>query len=53
MNYLLYAYNKQHISPACASVPQGWKKGTQKEVNSSKVKNLSFNWTKILASIKH
>jgi hypothetical protein len=39
-----YAYNKQYISPACTSVPQGWNKGTQKdsEVNPSKVKNLTF-----------
>jgi hypothetical protein len=37
-----YAYNKQYISPACTSFPQGWNKGTQKEVNPSKVKNLTF-----------
>jgi hypothetical protein len=34
-----YAYNKQYISPACTSVPQGWNKvkGKQKEVNPGKV----------------
>ena len=37
-----YAYNKQYISPACTSVSQGWNKGTRKEVNPSKVKNLTF-----------
>jgi hypothetical protein len=37
-----YAYNKQYISPAYTSVPQGWNKGTQKEVDPNKVKNLTF-----------
>jgi hypothetical protein len=37
-----YAYNNQYIPPACTSVPQGWNKGTQKEVNPSKVKSLTF-----------
>jgi hypothetical protein len=37
-----HAYNKQYVSPACTSVPQGWNKGTRKEVNPSKVKDLTF-----------
>ena len=37
-----YAYNKQYISPACTSIPQGWNKGTKKEVTPSKLENLSF-----------
>ena len=37
-----HAYNKQYVSPACTNVPQGWNKGTRKEVNPSKVKDLTF-----------
>ena len=37
-----FAYKKQYISPACTSVPQGWNRGTRKEVAPSKIRNLTF-----------
>ena len=37
-----YACNKEYISPACTSIPQGWNKGTKKEVTPNKLKNLTF-----------
>ena len=37
-----YACNKDYNSPACTSIPQGWNKGTKKEVTPSKIKDLTF-----------
>ena len=37
-----YAFKKEYISPACTSIPQGWNKGTKKEVAPSQIRNLSF-----------
>ena len=35
-----YAFNKDFISPACTSIPQGWNKGTRREVTPTQLKNL-------------
>lgn len=37
-----FAYKKACISPACTSVPQGWNKGTRKDVEPNQIKNLVF-----------
>ena len=37
-----FAYKKAYISPACTSVPQGWNKGTKKDVKPNKIKSLVF-----------
>ena len=37
-----YACNKEYISPACTRIPQGWNKGTKKEVTPNKLKHLTF-----------
>ena len=37
-----YAYNKQYVSPACTSIPQGWNHGTKREVKPSKLADLTF-----------
>jgi hypothetical protein len=37
-----YACNKDYISPSCTSIPQGWNRGTKKEVTPNKLKNLTF-----------
>ena len=37
-----FAYKKAHISPACTSVPQGWNKGTKKDVEPNQIKSLVF-----------
>ena len=37
-----FAYKKTYISPACTSVPQGWNKGTKKDVEPNQIKNLVF-----------
>ena len=37
-----YAYKKSYISPACTSVPQGWNKGTKKEVKPSRISDVVF-----------
>ena len=37
-----YACNKDYISPACTSIPQGWNKDTRKEVTPNKLKELNF-----------
>ena len=37
-----FAYKKAYISPACTSVPQGWNKGTKKDVEPNQIKNLVF-----------
>ena len=37
-----YAFKKNYISPACASVPQGWNKGTNREVEPSAIGDLTF-----------
>ena len=37
-----FEYKKAYISPACTSVPQGWNKGTEKDVQPNKIKNLVF-----------
>ena len=41
-----FAYKKAYISPACTSVPQGWNKGTRKDVEPNQIKNLVFVKTK-------
>ena len=44
-----YAYNKQYVSPACTSFPQGWNHGTKKEVKPRKLTtNLTFRKDKKL-----
>ena len=37
-----YAFNKDFISPACTSIPQGWNKGTKKEVAPTQLHKLTF-----------
>lgn len=37
-----FAYKKAYISPVCTSVPQGWNRGTKKDVQPSQIKNLVF-----------
>ena len=37
-----YAFDKDFISPACTSIPQGWNKGTTREVTPTQLKNLTF-----------
>ena len=37
-----YAFKKDYISPACTSIPQGWNRGTKKEVAPSQIRNLKF-----------
>ena len=37
-----FAYKKTYTSPACTSVPQGWNRGTKKDVQPSQIKNLVF-----------
>lgn len=37
-----YAIKKDYISPACTSIPQGWNRGTKKEVAPSQIRNLKF-----------
>ena len=37
-----FAYKKTCISPACTSVPQGWNKGTKRDVEPKQIKNLVF-----------
>ena len=37
-----YAFKKNYISPACTSVPQGWNKGTKREVEPSAIGDLTF-----------
>ena len=37
-----FAHKKAYISPACTSVPQGWNKGTKKDVEPNQIKNLVF-----------
>ena len=37
-----FAYKKAYISPACTSVPQGWNKGTKRDVLPNQIKNLVF-----------
>ena len=38
-----FAYKKAYISLACTSVPQGWNKGTKKDVEANQIKKtLSF-----------
>ena len=37
-----FAYKKTYISPACTSVPQGWNKGTKRDVEPKQIKNLVF-----------
>ena len=37
-----FAYNKNYVSPACTSIPQGWNKGTKKDVKSSNINDLTF-----------
>ncbi len=37
-----YAFNKDFISPACTSIPQGWNKGTKREVTPTQLRNLTF-----------
>ena len=37
-----FAHKKAYISPACTSVPQGWNKGTRKDVAPTQIKNLVF-----------
>ena len=37
-----YAFKKNYISPACTSVPQGWNKGTRRDVTPCKVNDLTF-----------
>ena len=37
-----YAFNKHFISPACTSVPQGWNKGTRREVAPTQLQNMTF-----------
>lgn len=37
-----FAYQKTYISHACTSVPQGWNKGTKRDVEPKQIKNLVF-----------
>ena len=37
-----FAYKKTYIPPACTSVPQGWVKGTKRDVEPKQMKNLVF-----------
>ena len=37
-----FAYEKAYISPAYTSVPQGWNRGTKKDVEPKEIKNLVF-----------
>ncbi|CAH3022078.1 unnamed protein product, partial [Porites evermanni] len=37
-----FAYKKTYISPVCTSVPQGWNKGTKKDVEPNQIKHLLF-----------
>ena len=37
-----FAYKKTYIPPACTSVPQGWVKGTKRDVEPKQIKNLVF-----------
>ena len=37
-----FPYKKAYISPACTSVPQGWNRGTKKDVEPKQIKNLVF-----------
>lgn len=39
---LNYALKKDYISPACTSIPQGWNRGTKKEVTPSRIRDLNF-----------
>ncbi|CAH3151805.1 unnamed protein product [Porites lobata] len=43
-----FAHKKAYISPACTSVPQGWNKGTRKDVAPTQIKNLVFRKDKRL-----
>ena len=42
-----YAYHKNFISPACTSIPQGWNRGTRREVTPSQLQNLTFRRDKL------
>ena len=35
-----YAYKKGYVNPACTSVPEGWNKGTSKEVAPKRIGEL-------------
>ena len=37
-----YVFKKDHISPACTSIPKGWNRGTKKEVAPGQIRNLKF-----------
>ena len=37
-----YAFIKDFISSACTSIPQGWNKGTKKEVVPTQLQKLTF-----------
>lgn len=40
MYKLNFAYKKGYVNPACTSVPEGWNKGTRKEVTPKRVSEL-------------
>ena len=46
-----YAYHKNFISPACTSIPQGWNRGTRREVTPSQLQNLTFRRDKKLRKL--
>ena len=46
-----YAYHKNFISLACTSIPQGWNRGTRREVTPSQLQNLTFRRDKKLRNL--
>ena len=46
-----YAYHKNFISLACTSIPQGWNRGTRREVTPSQLQNLTFRRDKKLRKL--
>ena len=40
MYKLNYAYKKGYVNPACTSIPQGWNKGTRREVTPKRISEL-------------
>ncbi|XP_028394516.1 uncharacterized protein LOC114518716 [Dendronephthya gigantea] len=46
-----FAFHKKFIAPACTSMPQGWNRGTRKEVTPGQIKNLTFRRDKRLRKV--
>ena len=48
-----YASHKNCISPACTSIPEGWNRGTRREVTPSQLQNLPFQQDKKLRKLRN